>query len=220
MFCRSLNAAFLLLAGGVDSTFTASPWSCLPGFAPFCYCSAPLPSIPSVCLIAGDGHVVYLKQNRTPLLFQRVEPPTPDHDGGPGLNNALPPPEKTDAVNSLWVSSLQSVSFWLRSFLLEEIKARRRVCVLVWMSQTSGGRDPREPIVGYGSCSGHVPEGWQLESRRTRWGRPAGHEQLTGTRHSHSVRTRHVKLHSHHKGSFSIFCVFTFKKHIKVWPIN
>ncbi|XP_023813404.1 voltage-dependent P/Q-type calcium channel subunit alpha-1A isoform X10 [Oryzias latipes] len=32
---------------------------------------------------------------------QRVEPPTPDHDGGPGLNNALPPPEKTDAVNSL-----------------------------------------------------------------------------------------------------------------------
>uniref|UniRef100_A0A8C7XQ77 Voltage-dependent P/Q-type calcium channel subunit alpha-1A n=1 Tax=Oryzias sinensis TaxID=183150 RepID=A0A8C7XQ77_9TELE len=41
------------------------------------------------------------EQNRTPLLFQRVEPPTPDHDGGPGLNNALPPPEKTDAVNSL-----------------------------------------------------------------------------------------------------------------------
>lgn len=65
-------------------------------------CSAPSPPIPlSVCLIAGDGHVVYLTQNRTPLLFQRVEPPSPTQDGGPGLNNALPPPETTETVNSL-----------------------------------------------------------------------------------------------------------------------
>lgn len=67
-----------------------------------CSCSAPFPSISlSVCLIAGDGHVVYLTQNRTPLLFQRVEPPSPAQDGGPGLNNALPPPETTETVNSL-----------------------------------------------------------------------------------------------------------------------
>lgn len=46
-------------------------------------------------------HVVYLTQNRTPLLFQRVEPPSPAQDGGPGLNNALPPPETTETVNSL-----------------------------------------------------------------------------------------------------------------------
>uniref|UniRef100_G3PGW6 Voltage-dependent P/Q-type calcium channel subunit alpha-1A n=1 Tax=Gasterosteus aculeatus aculeatus TaxID=481459 RepID=G3PGW6_GASAC len=41
------------------------------------------------------------EQNRTPLLFQRVEPPSPTQDGGPGLNNALPPPETTETVNSL-----------------------------------------------------------------------------------------------------------------------
>ncbi|KAK5607404.1 Voltage-dependent P/Q-type calcium channel subunit alpha-1A [Crenichthys baileyi] len=41
------------------------------------------------------------EQNRTPLLFQRVEPPTPSQDGGPGLNNPLPLPETTDTGNSL-----------------------------------------------------------------------------------------------------------------------
>ncbi|MEQ2157594.1 Voltage-dependent P/Q-type calcium channel subunit alpha-1A, partial [Goodea atripinnis] len=41
------------------------------------------------------------EQNRTPLLFQRVEPPTPTQDGGPGLNNPLPLPERTDTGNSL-----------------------------------------------------------------------------------------------------------------------
>ncbi len=71
--------------------------------SPLCSpCSAPFPSISlSVCLIAGDGHVVYLTQNRTPLLFQRVEPPSPAQDGGPGLNNALPPPETIETANSL-----------------------------------------------------------------------------------------------------------------------
>ncbi|XP_061741451.1 voltage-dependent P/Q-type calcium channel subunit alpha-1A isoform X6 [Nerophis ophidion] len=40
------------------------------------------------------------EQNRTPLLFQRVDP-SPTQDGGPTLNNALPPPETTETVNSL-----------------------------------------------------------------------------------------------------------------------
>lgn len=67
-----------------------------------CSCTAAFPSILlSVCLIAGDGYVVYLTQNRTPLLFQRVEPLSSAQDGGPGLINALPPPETTDGVNSL-----------------------------------------------------------------------------------------------------------------------
>ncbi|KAI4822776.1 hypothetical protein KUCAC02_008304 [Chaenocephalus aceratus] len=43
------------------------------------------------------------EQNRTPLLFQRVEPPSPGQDGGTGLNNALPPPETTETVNGLTV---------------------------------------------------------------------------------------------------------------------
>ncbi|KAF3700305.1 Voltage-dependent P/Q-type calcium channel subunit alpha-1A Brain calcium channel I [Channa argus] len=34
---------------------------------------------------------------------QRVEPPSPTQDGGPGLNNALPPPEMTGTVNTLSV---------------------------------------------------------------------------------------------------------------------
>ncbi|XP_037111676.1 voltage-dependent P/Q-type calcium channel subunit alpha-1A isoform X22 [Syngnathus acus] len=41
------------------------------------------------------------EQNRTPLLFQRVEPPSPSQDGAPALNNALPPPETTDTMSSL-----------------------------------------------------------------------------------------------------------------------
>ncbi|XP_057716493.1 voltage-dependent P/Q-type calcium channel subunit alpha-1A isoform X9 [Corythoichthys intestinalis] len=41
------------------------------------------------------------EQNRTPLLFQRVEPPSPTQDGGPGLNNALSPPETTEMMSSL-----------------------------------------------------------------------------------------------------------------------
>ncbi|XP_067088821.1 voltage-dependent P/Q-type calcium channel subunit alpha-1A [Osmerus mordax] len=40
------------------------------------------------------------EQNRTPLLFQRVEPPSPTPDGGPGLNS-LPPSQSSDPVNSL-----------------------------------------------------------------------------------------------------------------------
>lgn len=73
----------------------------LPLWHALCSCTAAFPSILlSVCLIAGDRYVVYLTQNRTPLLFQRVEPGS--QDGGPGLNNALPPPDAADNVNSLW----------------------------------------------------------------------------------------------------------------------
>ncbi|KAM7386702.1 hypothetical protein PAMA_009361 [Pampus argenteus] len=38
---------------------------------------------------------------------QRVEPPSPTQDGGPGLNSALPPPETTETVNSLqsWITA-------------------------------------------------------------------------------------------------------------------
>lgn len=72
----------------------------LPPLHALCSCTAAFPSILlSVCLIAGDRYVVYLTQNRTPLLFQRVEPVS--QDGGPGLNNALPPPDTADDVNGL-----------------------------------------------------------------------------------------------------------------------
>ncbi|KAK7939765.1 hypothetical protein WMY93_003091 [Mugilogobius chulae] len=40
------------------------------------------------------------EQNRTPLLFQRVEPPSPAQDGGVGPN-ALPPAETTDLGSNL-----------------------------------------------------------------------------------------------------------------------
>uniref|UniRef100_A0AAQ4PNT3 Voltage-dependent P/Q-type calcium channel subunit alpha-1A n=1 Tax=Gasterosteus aculeatus aculeatus TaxID=481459 RepID=A0AAQ4PNT3_GASAC len=46
------------------------------------------------------------EQNRTPLLFQRVEPPSPTQDGGPGLNNALPPPVEGGVPESQsWVTA-------------------------------------------------------------------------------------------------------------------
>lgn len=74
---------------------------CLALLQPKVHSSARFPSIVlSVCLIAGNGHVVYLTQNRTPLLFQRVEPPSPTQDGGVGLN-ALPPGDATETGNSL-----------------------------------------------------------------------------------------------------------------------
>ncbi|XP_028843660.1 voltage-dependent P/Q-type calcium channel subunit alpha-1A-like isoform X6 [Denticeps clupeoides] len=41
------------------------------------------------------------EQNRTPLMFQRLEPPSPAQDGGPG-DNALPEPQ-LDSVNNLLV---------------------------------------------------------------------------------------------------------------------
>ncbi|XP_061567359.1 voltage-dependent P/Q-type calcium channel subunit alpha-1A isoform X16 [Cololabis saira] len=54
------------------------------------------------------------EQNRTPLLFQRVEPPTPDHDGGPELTNALPPPEMTGTVGILPVEgSIPESQSWV-----------------------------------------------------------------------------------------------------------
>nr|XP_020443967.1 voltage-dependent P/Q-type calcium channel subunit alpha-1A-like isoform X2 [Monopterus albus] len=40
------------------------------------------------------------EQNRTPLLFQRVEPLSDTQDGGLGFN-ALPPPEATETINTL-----------------------------------------------------------------------------------------------------------------------
>lgn len=96
--CRAAPHLFLL-----DNLFClALLQPTAPSLHALCSCSAPSPSISlSVCLIAGDGHVVYLTQNRTPLLFQRVEPPSPGQDGGTGLNNALPPPETTETVNGL-----------------------------------------------------------------------------------------------------------------------
>ncbi|TMS15284.1 hypothetical protein E3U43_021746 [Larimichthys crocea] len=42
-----------------------------------------------------------IKRSLAPRDDQRVEPPSPAQDGGPGLNNALPPPETTETVNSL-----------------------------------------------------------------------------------------------------------------------
>lgn len=87
-------------------------------------CTAAFPSILlPVCLIAGHGYVVYLKQNRTPLLFQRVEPPSSTHDGEPGLNNTLPPPEAADNVNSLWVGCC-----WLGWFIERALLKCVRVC--------------------------------------------------------------------------------------------
>ncbi|XP_061567350.1 voltage-dependent P/Q-type calcium channel subunit alpha-1A isoform X7 [Cololabis saira] len=45
---------------------------------------------------------------------QRVEPPTPDHDGGPELTNALPPPEMTGTVGILPVEgSIPESQSWV-----------------------------------------------------------------------------------------------------------
>lgn len=164
----------------------ATPVLSLPPWHALCSCTAAFPSILlSVCLIAGDRYVVYLTQNRTPLLFQRVEPGS--QDGGPGLNNALPPPDAVDDVNSLWDTLfplLPNDGFFC--FLTDgdgletqRVNKWQRVSFtwLVMSMQASGGRHPGEPILGDGTSAGVLPEGG-LES-----GWAAGgwqHHQLPG----------------------------------------
>ncbi|XP_071330061.1 voltage-dependent P/Q-type calcium channel subunit alpha-1A isoform X3 [Trachinotus anak] len=82
------------------------------------------------------------EQNRTPLLFQRVEPPSPAQDGGPGLNNALPPPETTETVNSLPVEGgLPESHSWVTARAQE-------------MSQKAGSWSPEgHPEDGLGSMT-------------------------------------------------------------------
>lgn len=52
------------------------------------------------------GHVVYLTQNRTPLMFQRMEPPSEgggtDGQGEQGLNGL--PSTQSDNLNPMWVT--------------------------------------------------------------------------------------------------------------------
>ncbi|XP_035763902.1 voltage-dependent P/Q-type calcium channel subunit alpha-1A-like isoform X2 [Neolamprologus brichardi] len=82
------------------------------------------------------------EQNRTPLLFQRVEPPTPSQDGGPGLNNALPPPEMTNTTNSLPVEGgVPESQSWVTARAQE-------------MSQKVGSWSPEgHPVDGLGSMT-------------------------------------------------------------------
>lgn len=127
-----------------------------------------------LCLVAAPecawyqpaGHVVYLTQNRTPLMFQRMEPP-PEGGGtegqaGQGLNGL--PNTQPDNLNNMWVVDLrwqQSMKF---SFCTTDLWT---VCG----GQTSWGWNVWEPVMGNGQSPGNVPEDGQLEPRQTlhRW---------------------------------------------------
>lgn len=69
-----------------------------------CVCVLCLP--PECAWCQPAGHVVYLTQNRTPLMFQRLEPPSEgggtDGQGGQGLNGL--PSTQPDNLNSMWVT--------------------------------------------------------------------------------------------------------------------
>lgn len=80
------------------------------------------------------------EQNRTPLLFQRVEPPSPTQDGGVGLN-ALPPGEATETGNSLPVKGgVPESQSWVTARAQE-------------MSQKVGSWSPDGHIGGLGGMS-------------------------------------------------------------------
>lgn len=125
-----------------------------------------------------------------------MEPPSPAQDGGPGLKNALPPPETAETVNSLWVWRWWHYITRGRFCQKQLRKACLWHCACVW--QAGGGRDSGEPLMGDGSRSGDVAEGRQLESWGTPWGQPGKHDQLSGSevtrRHTHTPRT--TTLHS------------------------
>lgn len=136
-------------------------------------CTAAFPSILlPVCLIAGHGYVVYLTQNRTPSLFQRVEPLSSTQDGEPGPNNTLPPQEAADNANSLWVGS-----YWMGWFV------ERALLKCVGLSQVYTRRRSRKPFVDDSSSSGDVPKDWQLEPWGNPWGWPGKHDQFSGRNH-------------------------------------
>lgn len=113
---------------------SAFPFFCLlrpPSHLALWSCPAAFPSILlPVCLIAGHGYVVYLTQNRTPSLFQRVEPLSSTQDEELGLNNTLPPPEAADNVNSLWVGC-----YWMGWFVERALLK----CVGVCQRSVQGG---------------------------------------------------------------------------------
>lgn len=83
------------------------------------------------------GHVVYLTQNRTPLMFERMEPPegggTDDQGGqggqeGQGVNGL--PITQPDNINSMWVEpeeggrggSAASMTLWVFTLSLSEME--------------------------------------------------------------------------------------------------
>lgn len=156
------------------STFPFFALLWLPSLLALWSCTAAFPSILlPVCLIAGHGYVVYLTQNRTPLLFQRVEPLPSTQDGEPGLNNALPPPEAADNVNCLWVECY-GMGWLVERALLKFVGGVSQVCTR-WRS--------RKPFMDDSSSSGNVPKDRQLEPWGTPWGRPGKHDQFSGRSH-------------------------------------
>lgn len=153
------------------STFPFFALLRLPSLLALWPCTAAFPSILlPVCLIAGHGYVVYLTQNRTPLLFQRVEPLPSTQDGEPGLNNTHPPAEAADNVNSLWVGC-----YWVGWFA-----ERASLKCMGGVSQVCTRWRSRKPLMDDSSSSGDVPKDWQLESWGNPWGRPGKHDQFSG----------------------------------------
>lgn len=70
-----------------------------------CVCVLCLP--PECAWCQPAGHVVYLTQNRTPLMFQRMEPSEgggTDGQGGQGLNGL--PSTQPDNIISVWVDGV------------------------------------------------------------------------------------------------------------------
>lgn len=128
-----------------------------------CLC---LVTAPECAWYQPAGHVMYLTQNRTPLMFQRMEPP-PEGGGsegqaGQGLNGL--PNTQPDNLNNMWVVELrwqQTIKF---SFCTTDLWT---VCG----GQTSWGWNVWEPVVGNGQSPRNVPEDGQLEPRQTlhRW---------------------------------------------------
>lgn len=101
------------------------PWiptaMCLP-MAPSCGCMLRVHPVFVSCVCPPEcawckpaGHVVYLTQNRTPLMFQRMEPPSEgggtDGQGGQGLNSL--PSTQPDNPNSMWVDWAEAGTYIL-----------------------------------------------------------------------------------------------------------
>lgn len=89
----------------------------------------------------------------------------------------------------------KEVGLWKGRQIKDELSGMVCLCA----SQAGGGGGPGEPIMGHGSCSGDVPEGWQLDPRGTPWGWPGTHEQLSGREctHARTPPGRHQTAFTH-----------------------
>ncbi|XP_058863954.1 voltage-dependent P/Q-type calcium channel subunit alpha-1A-like isoform X7 [Acipenser ruthenus] len=160
------------------------------------------------------------EQNRTPLMFQRMEPPSPTQDGGQGLNGLPDPQQDPDSVpqeggmpeSQSWVTAraqemFQKAGNWSPERYPDDMQDTRHNPQSVEMREMGqdGYSDNEQylPIEGHGRATSmpRLPADNQyLPSGRRRKGRPRGNNLSTITDESPMKRSASSLGHGRSKG--------------------